>query len=135
METPTYLNASLSSSSLSVSFIFFAIIRRNSSKSIVPLPAIKGSNASLPRKEQGSGYSPSASTSLIMSCNSDSVGFCPSDRITVPSSLVVIFPSPFLSNREKASRNSVKRTGQIRGFLLKSIAHYSKGNCSFVKLL
>jgi hypothetical protein len=34
----------------------------------------------------------SASTSLIMSCNSDSDGFCPRDRITVPSSLVVIWP-------------------------------------------
>lgn len=34
----------------------------------------------------------SASTSLIMSCNSDSEGFWPSERITVPSSLVVIWP-------------------------------------------
>lgn len=34
----------------------------------------------------------SASTSLIMSCSSDSLGFCPSERITVPSSLVVIWP-------------------------------------------
>lgn len=34
----------------------------------------------------------SASTSLIMSCNSDSEGFWPRDRITVPSSLVVICP-------------------------------------------
>ncbi|KAG5292595.1 hypothetical protein I7I48_04735 [Histoplasma ohiense] len=45
----------------------------------------------------------SASTSLIMSCSSDSEGFCPRDRITVPNSLVVICPSPSLSNREKAS--------------------------------
>jgi len=49
---------------------------------------------------------PSASTSLIMSCNSASVGFCPSDLITVPSSLVVIVPSPSLSNSENASLNS-----------------------------
>ena len=35
----------------------------------------------------------SASTSLIMSCNSDSLGFWPKDRITVPSSLVVIWPA------------------------------------------
>src|SRR4051812_16205049 len=35
----------------------------------------------------------SASTSLIMSCNSDSEGFWPSDLITVPSSLVVICPT------------------------------------------
>lgn len=34
----------------------------------------------------------SASTSLIMSCNSDSEGFWPSERMTVPNSLVVIWP-------------------------------------------
>uniref|UniRef100_A0A915CJL1 Uncharacterized protein n=1 Tax=Parascaris univalens TaxID=6257 RepID=A0A915CJL1_PARUN len=49
---------------------------------------------------------PSASTSLIMSCNSASVGFCPSERITVPNSFVVIVPSPSLSNNENASLNS-----------------------------
>lgn len=53
--------------------------------------------------------SPSASTSLIMSCSSASVGFCPSDLITVPSSLVVMVPSPSLSKREKASLNSGER--------------------------
>jgi hypothetical protein len=35
----------------------------------------------------------SASTSLIISCSSDSEGFWPSERMTVPSSLVVICPS------------------------------------------
>ena len=35
----------------------------------------------------------SASTSLIISCNSDSLGFCPNDLITVPNSFVVICPS------------------------------------------
>lgn len=35
----------------------------------------------------------SASTSLIMSWSSDSLGFWPSERITVPSSLVVIWPA------------------------------------------
>ncbi|CAH0369676.1 unnamed protein product [Pelagomonas calceolata] len=80
------LNASRISSSESVSFILRAIIVRNSGKSIVPLP--------------------SASTSLIMSASSASVGFWPSERITVPSSFVVIVPSPSLSNREKASLNS-----------------------------
>lgn len=35
----------------------------------------------------------SASTSLIMSCNSDSDGFWPRDLMTVPSSLVVICPA------------------------------------------
>ncbi len=59
---------------------------RNSGKSIVPLP--------------------SASTSLIISCSSASVGFWPSDRMTVPNSLVVIVPSPSLSKREKDSLNS-----------------------------
>jgi hypothetical protein len=34
----------------------------------------------------------SASTSLIISCSSDSDGFWPRDRITVPSSFVVICP-------------------------------------------
>lgn len=34
----------------------------------------------------------SASTSLIMSCSSDSEGFWPRERITVPNSLVVIWP-------------------------------------------
>merc|ERR1712210_229646 len=79
-------NASRISSSLSVSFIFLAIMVRNSGKSMVPLP--------------------SASTSLIMSCSSASVGFCPRDLITVPNSLVVMVPSPSLSKREKASLNS-----------------------------
>ena len=49
---------------------------------------------------------PSASTSFIMSWSSASVGFWPSDRMTVPNSLVVIVPSPSLSNNEKASLNS-----------------------------
>ncbi|MFS7933736.1 hypothetical protein Hanom_Chr04g00383321 [Helianthus anomalus] len=66
------LNASFNSSSESVSFIFLAMRFRNSGKSIVPLP--------------------SASTSFIMSWSSASVGFCPSDLITVPSSFVVIQP-------------------------------------------
>ena len=67
------LKASFISSSLFVSRIFRAIIR-NSGKSIDPFP--------------------SASTSLIMSLNSASVGFCPSDRITVPSLTVFIVSSP-----------------------------------------
>ena len=54
-------------------------------------------------------HSPSASTSLIISWSSASVGFCPRDLITVPNSFVVIVPSPSLSNRENASLNSAKR--------------------------
>merc|ERR1719506_1639017 len=38
-----------------------------------------------------------------MSWSSASVGFWPRERITVPSSLVVMVPSPSLSKREKAS--------------------------------
>ena len=53
-------------------------------------------------------HSPSASTSLIISWSSASVGFCPRDLITVPNSFVVIVPSPSLSNRENASLNSAK---------------------------
>ena len=56
---------------------------------------------------------PSASTSLIMSCSSASVGFCPRDLITVPNSLVVMVPSPSLSNRLNASLNSVGKEGHI----------------------
>merc|ERR1719504_482893 len=41
-----------------------------------------------------------------MSWSSASVGFWPKERMTVPSSLVVIVPSPSLSNKEKASLNS-----------------------------
>ena len=63
-----------------------AIMVRNSGKSMVPLP--------------------SASTSLTMSWSSASVGFWPRERMTVPSSLVVMVPSPSLSKREKASLNS-----------------------------
>ena len=39
------------------------------------------------------------------------MGFCPRLRITVPSSLVVMVPSPSLSNRENASLNSAIRGG------------------------
>lgn len=53
----------------------------------------------------------SASTSLIMSCSSDSEGFCPKERMTVPSSLVVIWPAksrllvscPFLRHKNSQS--------------------------------
>ena len=55
-----------------------------------------------------SGNTPSASTSLIMSWSSASVGFCPRLLMTVPSSLVVMVPSPSLSKSEKASLNSVE---------------------------
>ena len=37
----------------------------------------------------------SASTSFIISCSSDSEGFCPSDLMTVPSSFVVICPDSY----------------------------------------
>jgi hypothetical protein len=84
------LNASLISSSESVSFIFLAIMVRNSVK-----PSAQVSKAYCrERFVPGKSIVPllSASTSLIMSCNSDSEGFWPRDRITVPSSLVVICP-------------------------------------------
>lgn len=48
-----------------------------------------------------------------MSCSSASVGFWPSDRMTVPSSLVVMVPSPSLSNKEKASLNSEIRQQRL----------------------
>ena len=49
---------------------------------------------------------PSTSTSLIISMSSASVGFCPRDLITMPSSLVEIDPFPSLSNSWNASLNS-----------------------------
>ena len=55
-------------------------------------------------------FLPSASTSFIMSVSSASEGFCPSDLITVPSSLFDMVPSPSLSNSEKASLNSASQT-------------------------
>nr|AAK97378.1 unknown [Giardia intestinalis] len=78
--------ASLSSSSESVLRDFVTMSRTNSTKLITPLPSV--------------------SMELIISARSASVGFCPRERITVPSSAVVMFPSPFLSKRLKASLNS-----------------------------
>ncbi len=49
------------------------------------------------------------STFAIISFSSSSVGFCPSDRITMPSSSVVMCPSPSLSNNLKASFSSEKK--------------------------
>jgi len=47
------------------------------------------------------------------------VGFWPSDLITVPNSLVVMVPSPSLSNKENASLNSVgigrEKKGNVGG--------------------
>lgn len=82
------LNASLISSSESVSFIFRAIIVRNSATHQHQFPT------KLDLFVPGKSIVPllSASTSLIMSCSSDSEGFWPRDRITVPSSFVVICP-------------------------------------------
>ena len=80
------LNASFNSSYGSECFILRAINDKNSGKSKVPIP--------------------SASTSLIISYNSASVGIYPKQRITVPSYLVVIVSLPSLSKRENASLNS-----------------------------
>lgn len=56
-----------------------------------------------------------------MSCSSASVGFWPSDLMTVPSSLVVIVPSPSLSNKEKASLNSVGGEDESGGERLRGV--------------
>ena len=48
-----------------------------------------------------------------MSCSSASVGLWPSERMTVPSSFVVIEPSPSLSNSENASLNSAGKVGHV----------------------
>ena len=101
---------------------------------MVPLPSASTCQSSSWRARKTSLYNHNTQcafagppqASLIMSCNSASVGFWPSERITVPSSflvetlgaslfkyyikispaLVVMVPSPSLSNREKASLNS-----------------------------
>lgn len=117
------LKASLNSSSPSDSFIFLAIIPRNSVNSMVPFPSM--------------------STSFIMSCSSPSVGFWPSDRITVPNSticksislqlqskiqlnqkipFVVMVPSESRSNNEKASLNSIKKKKLLNHNFIKIIS-------------
>ena len=49
-----------------------------------------------------------------MSVSSASVGFCPSDRMTVPNSLLDMVPSPSLSNSVKASLNSTKNFYRVQ---------------------
>ena len=51
-------------------------------------------------------FVPSSSTSSIISRSSSSVGFCPSDLMTVPSSDDEIDPPPSLSNKMNASLSS-----------------------------
>ena len=58
-------------------------------------------------------YVPSMSISLTISSSSDSVGFCPSDLMTIPSSLHVMKPSPSRSNMANASRYSIARETDI----------------------
>ena len=55
---------------------------------------------------------PSSSTSAIISFNSSSVGFCPSDLMTEPSSDDEIDPPPSLSNKVNASRSSNNDQGK-----------------------
>lgn len=55
-------------------------------------------------------FSPSSSTSSIISCSSSGVGFCPSILITFPSSLVLMHPSSAPSTKmSKAALNSGER--------------------------
>ena len=79
-------NASNTSSSKLQDPNFLDIIIRNSENSIVPFP--------------------SKSTSCIISCSSEVVGFSPRDVMTVLNSSHVIDPSPSLSKNEKASLHS-----------------------------
>lgn len=57
------------------------------------------------RRSHPGARSRSAPTSLIMSCSSASVGFWPSDRITVPSSLVVMVPCRHTAAAAQACSN------------------------------
>ena len=52
---------------------------------------------------------PSLSTSSIIARSSDSDGFWPRALIITPSSWFVMWPSPSLSNKEKATRNSTSK--------------------------
>lgn len=81
---PPTLNASRISSSESVSCILRAMRVMNSAKSIELFPSAS----------TWVSYATLSPTSLIMSSSSACVGFWPSERITVPSSLVVMVPSP-----------------------------------------
>lgn len=73
-----------------LTFILRDIKFRNSGKSMVPFW--------------------SASTSLIMSRSSASVGFWPKDLITVPSSLVVMQPRQTKTKKKEEEKNRMKRT-------------------------
>lgn len=64
-----------------------------------------------------------------MSCSSASVGFWPSDLMTVPSSLVVMVPSPSLSNKEKASLNSAEGRRRRREVKVRRVSLYRAGLC------
>ena len=76
----------LISSSSPLSVMVLDMRDKNSSKSISPFP--------------------SSSISITMVCNSSSEGSIPKDLITVSNSLIVMDPSPSLSNSANASRNS-----------------------------
>lgn len=93
LEVYLALNASRISSSESVSFIFLAIMVRNSAR-CQHYSLVSDWHAEKWMRLPGKSIVPllSASTSLIISCNSDSEGFWPRERMTVPSSLVVICP-------------------------------------------
>jgi hypothetical protein len=60
-------------------------------------------------------------TSLIMSSSSACVGFCPNDLITVPSSLVVIVPSP----------STLQRISRILVIIRVLITFVEEGECLF----
>ncbi|KAJ4474362.1 hypothetical protein J3R30DRAFT_3508319 [Lentinula aciculospora] len=56
-----------------------------------------------------------------MSCSSASEGFWPRERMTVPSSRVVMVPSSSLSNKENASLNSLTCSSLYTGKLSNKI--------------
>lgn len=126
-----YRNASLSSSSLSATFIFFDIIKRNSLNSIVPFPLMSTSFTMLRSSFSVWKGEKKCVKSCYIACMHFQnkfalplhvainllkaekrekrylpLGRCPRERITTPSSAIVIVPSSSLSKSINASLNS-----------------------------
>lgn len=97
-------------SSRKITFNFLAISTRNSLNSIVPFLSV--------------------STSLIMSCRSAWVGFCPILRITFPNSFVVIVPVQPANQKVTCQRvhSGPRATENTRAAVLRPVPSPSSSN-------